>query len=154
MMRWLNILIPPMLLVSSIANAETPTAMPGWLTGAWIHNDGSKWADEYWTPPRGGLMIGASRSGEGDILTFWEHMRVERDTDGGLAFVAIAADQKPVRFVMAHSAADSMSFENADHDYPQRIHYWREGNRLRARISLLDGSKAVNFEYTMIGAPE
>ncbi len=38
-------------------------------------------------------------------------------------------------------------FANAAHDYPQRIRYWREGETLNAEISLLDGSKAMRWQY-------
>jgi len=139
-------------LASTTAFAEAPVQeMPGWMTGAWEKVDGEKWADEFWTPPRGGMMIGASRSGSGDRLGFWEHMRVVREADGKLAFWAIAADQKPVRFVAMKTGPNEIIFENAEHDYPQRIRYWREGKALKAEISLIDGSRAVNFDFDPMG---
>ncbi len=45
----------------------------------------------------------------------------------------------------------SIAFVNAAHDYPQRIHYWREGARLKVRISLLDGSRAAEWDYAPMG---
>lgn len=125
--------------------------LPVWMSGAWDQVDGEKWADEYWTPPRAGIMIGASRSGTGEKLEFWEHMRIVREADGTLAFWAIAGDQKPVRFAAVHVGADEIVFANAQHDYPQRIRYWREGSKLKARISALDGSKAADFEFDRMG---
>lgn len=44
-----------------------------------------------------------------------------------------------------------IEFANPAHDYPQRIRYWREGNRLKARISLMDGSKAEDWDYGRMG---
>jgi Domain of unknown function (DUF6265) len=130
-----------------------PDAMPGWMTGAWAKANGESWADEYWTPPRGGIMIGASRSGEGEKLQFWEHMRIVTEDNGKLAFWAIAGDQKPVRFGAVKATDNEIVFENAGHDYPQRIRYWREGNELKARISLIDGSKPYDFSFKMMGSP-
>lgn len=124
---------------------------PEWMTGAWAHADGESWADEYWTPPRAGIMIGASRSGRGEKLQFWEHMRIVAEADGKLVFWAIAGDQKPVRFVVAQQTDGEIVFENAAHDYPQRIRYWREGKELKAQISLIDGSKSVEFGFKMMG---
>lgn len=139
-------------LASTTTFAEAPVQeMPGWMTGAWEKVDGENWADEFWTPPRGGMMIGASRSGSGDRLGFWEHMRVVREADGKLAFWAIAADQKPVRFVAIKTGPNEIIFENAQHDFPQRIRYWRDGKALKAEISLIDGSKAVNFGFDPMG---
>lgn len=131
---------------------DSGPAMPEWMTGAWMRQDGDSWADEYWTPPRGGMMIGASRSGKGEKLTFFEHMRIVEEKDG-LVFIAIAGDQKPVRFVAQTKTAEEIVFVNAEHDYPQRIQYWREGKELKAEISLMDGSKAVQFSFKMMGSP-
>jgi hypothetical protein len=39
-------------------------------------------------------------------------------------------------------------FENASHDYPQRINYRPDGrNRLAATISLLDGGRPVEYRW-------
>jgi Domain of unknown function (DUF6265) len=127
--------------------------LPEWMAGAWAREDAQGWADEYWTPVRGGMMIGASRSGNGETLNFWEHMRIQKEADGTVVFWAISGDQKPVRFVAREKTAEEIVFVNADHDYPQRIHYWREGKELKAEISLMDGSKAVQFSFTMMGSP-
>ena len=40
-----------------------------------------------------------------------------------------------------------MTFVNADNDYPKRVRYWREGGELRAEISQLDGSDAMQFAF-------
>lgn len=149
----MRITLGVVLALSPVAVFAEPSMqdMPGWMTGAWEKIDGTKWADEFWTPPRGGSMIGSSRSGSGNQLGFWEHMRIMRETDGQLAFWAIAADQKPVRFAAVKTAANEIVFENAQHDYPQRIRYWRDGKALMAEISLLDGSRAVKFGFDPMG---
>lgn len=151
-MRKLSGLALTLLMLTPISiSAAEEADLPGWMTGAWARNDANSWADEYWTPPRAGIMIGASRSGKGDTLQFWEHMRIVREADGTLVFWAISADQKPVRFVATRKSPAEIIFENAEHDYPQRIRYWREGRLLRAQISLKDGSKPVDFEFQMMG---
>jgi hypothetical protein len=145
-----RILVVAALLLSTIpftVAAENGPGLPAWMTGAWFNEAGETWADEYWTPPRAGIMIGASRSGKADKLSFWEHMRIIREPDGKLAFWAIAGDQKPVRFAVVKNTAEEIIFENSDNDYPQRVRYWREGKMLKAEISLVDGSKASNFSF-------
>lgn len=124
--------------------------MPGWMTGAWQQEDGEGWSDEYWTPLRGDMMIGASRSGTGEKLNFWEQMRIQKEDDGAVVLWAVSGDQKPVRFAATVSGENAIVFENAGHDYPQRIHYWREGSELKAEISLIDGSKPVQFRFRLI----
>jgi hypothetical protein len=151
MMKSLIIAAAVALSAATGATCQDAPEFPEWMTGAWGHADGESWADEYWTSPRGGIMIGASRSGVGEKLQFWEHMRIVREADDRLAFWAIASDQKPVRFVAVKKTAEEIVFENPAHDYPQRIRYWREGKELKAQISLIDGSKANNFSFTMMG---
>ncbi len=139
-------------LPASLSAMSDAPPMPDWMTGAWAHQDGDEWAEEYWTPPRGDLMIGAARSGKAERLLFWEHMRIVKEDDGGVAFWATGADQKAVRFELVVSMEKEVVFENEAHDYPQRIRYWREGRELKAEISLLDGSKAVQFSYRLMGS--
>ena len=44
-----------------------------------------------------------------------------------------------------------MTFVNPGHDYPQRVRYWREGGALKAEISLIDGSNAMQFTFARMG---
>jgi hypothetical protein len=147
MMRALFALTLLMLASGPVLAGESAAELPGWMAGAWEQQDGSGWADEYWTPARAGMMIGASRAGKGEKLTFWEHMRIVKEADGRIAFWAIVGDQKPVRFVADNISANAITFVNPDHDYPQRIRYWREGAELKAEIALMDGSQAVQFSF-------
>lgn len=135
--------------IPAFAVSDAPE-MPEWMVGAWEHKADNAWADEHWTPLRGDLMLGSSRSGTGETLNFWEQMRIQKEEDGAVVFWAIAGDQKPVRFEATGSGENSIVFENPDHDYPQRIHYWREGTALKAEISLSDGSKAVQFSFNLM----
>ena len=62
--------------------AEQPATLPNWMAGAWIQTEGDAWAEEFWTPARGGMMIGTGRNGRGAKLTGWEMMRIEQDGEG------------------------------------------------------------------------
>ena len=152
-MRKLALFAMGILITSAPAFALSDAlVMPAWMTGAWAYEDQNSWADEYWTPPRGDMMIGASRSGTGETLDFWEQMRIQKEDDGAVVLWAVSGDQRPVRFKATVSAENSIVFENPDHDYPQRIYYWREGKELKAEISLMDGSKAVQFSFRLMGS--
>ena len=130
---------------------DPPATLPGWLAGAWEMREGDSWSDEYWTAPRAGLMIGAARVGRGDALQMWETTRIERKADGSISFFAqprgVPASEFPL---VAHGDA-MIEFANPAHDYPQRIRYWREGRLLKARISLMDGSKPMEWSYAPLG---
>lgn len=141
------------MLLAAPAIASETTALPDWLHGAWNEaRAGGRWADEYWTPPRGGLMIGAARMGNDERVTVFEHSRIMRMPDGTLVFIAQPFGNAAVHFPMVAADAQMIEFANAAHDYPQRIRYWREGKELRARVSLMDGSKAMEWRYQPMGA--
>jgi hypothetical protein len=126
---------------------DAPVAEPGWMAGEWIEAKGDAWAEEFWTHARGGLMIGAGRTGKGEKLTGWEAMRIVRGADGKLSFVAQPGGAPPSSFPMVSSGEREIVFANPAHDYPQKIRYWRDEAGLNAEISLIDGSKAQRFAF-------
>lgn len=136
----------------SLAAEGAAPALPGWMAGAWEQSDGNgRWADEYWTPPRGGMMIGAARIGRDDRLGIFEHTRIVAKADGTLSFFAQPRGAPASEFPMVAQGPEMIEFANPGHDYPQRIRYWREEGRLKARISLMDGSKAHDWDYGPMG---
>lgn len=136
-------------LLAVSAFADDGVAMPSWMAGAWSLSDGrGGWTEEFWTAPRGGLMIGASREGTGDTLRSWEATRIVRRGDGSLSFVAMPGGAEGVEFALVKQDAGSIEFANPTHDYPQRIRYWLDGKQLKAEISLIDGSRAVSWSYS------
>lgn len=148
-----RIMIAGLALVLAVpVSGQQATDLPSWLHGAWIEaGEGGKWADEFWTPPRGGIMIGAARIGEGERLIIFEHTRIVRSAAGGLTFIAQPRGVPPAEFPLVASGAQMLEFANPAHDYPQLIRYWREGKELRARVSLMDGTKAMEWRYRPMG---
>ena len=124
--------------------------MPGWLAGAWAMENGARWADETWTTARGGMMIGASRSGFGPELAEWVHSRIVRRADGGISLFAQPQGRAPTEFRMATMSETAIEFANPAHDYPQRIRYERVGQLLIAEVSKMDGSEALRWQYRRV----
>ena len=120
--------------------------MPAWMSGCWQARDGERWSEECWTIPRGGQMLGSGRTGDAAGVRSFEFMRIERD-GLGLAFRASPGGDGWTSFASAEDAGEGVTFLNPDHDYPQRVRYWREGGELKAEISLLDGGNAMQFAF-------
>lgn len=118
-----------------------------WLAGQWSREESERWTEESWTAPRGGVMLGHSRSGRGDSLRDFEFLRVQAGADGIPAYIAQPGGGAPVAFRLVRRDGTSATFENASHDYPQRIQYARDGETLTATISLIDGSKPIRWVY-------
>ena len=119
----------------------------GWLAGDWVSEADGRWTEESWALPRGGMMIGHSRSGRGEELREYEFIRIARGDDGAISYIAMPQGGVPVVFRLVRHDMARATFENAAHDYPQRITYARSGDMLTATISAIDGSKARSWTY-------
>jgi len=117
------------------------------FVGCWENETGLE--REGWTIDPSGWLIGyaASRDANGNV-TFFEHMRVERNKDREI-LVVTGQDNSETRFTrLLVEDATEYRFENPDHDYPQVIVYKRNGDALNAYIDLMDGGKKVSFDKT------
>lgn len=122
----------------------------GWMAGSWAREDGGRWTEEGWTAPRGGMMIGYSRSGRDAALREFEFLRIQAGADGAISYIAQPGGRPPVAFrLVAHDKA-SATFENPAHDYPQRIHYARDGETMTATIARIDGTKPMSWVYKSV----
>lgn len=127
--------------------ASSGPALPGWMSGCWIEAKGPNWTEECWTGPRADHMMGSGRNGRGEQVKSWETMQIERGADGNLVFYGSVRGAARVAFPMVSAGPRDMVFANPTHDYPQRIHYWREGMGLKAEVSLTDGSQKFSWTY-------
>ena len=125
--------------------------LPDWLTGEWLQVRDDRWTEEVWTLPRGGVMIGVGRTGRGGVLRSWEVMRIVRAADGSLAFHGAPEGGAATIFPAIAEGVRDTSFANPDHDYPQRIRYWREGRLLMAETAKMDGSQTQSWTYAPMG---
>jgi hypothetical protein len=133
------------------APAQEPAAMPGWMAGCWEMRADGQWAEECWTIPRAGQMMGSGRSGTATAITSFEVMRIERE-DGAITFRAQPGGGAGwTVFSAAADPGEGVTFVNTEHDYPQRVRYWREGEVLNAEISAADGSEARRWSFKAMG---
>ena len=116
-----------------------------WVEGCWQSDSGS--TREIWTRSHDGLVFGHSVTLRDGELVFFEDLRIEAFGEPG-AYVASPAGRTPVRFTMTRYSEGGATFENPDHDDPQRISYTREGDQLAVQISLMDGSNRRTFGFT------
>ena len=132
------------------APAEVGIEDLAWMSGRWESISGDRWVEEQWSEPRGGTMFAISRSGEGEALREFEFIRLQRGEDGVLAYLASPGGRPAVAFRLTESTGTSATFENPAHDFPQRIHYDRDGETMRATISVGDGSNAISWTFRRV----
>ena len=134
-------------LLAGAQAAPVSVADLAWLSGSWETAAGERWTEEVWVAPRGGVMMGLSRSGQGETVREFEYIRLQAGADGVPVYWASPGGGPAVGFRLVESEATSATFENPAHDFPQRIHYRRDGDRLFATISARDGSNAMSWTY-------
>ena len=104
-----------------------------WLAGHWRGEAGEVVMEEIWTQPRGGVMVGLHRDVFPERPAFFEYLRIEQ-RDSEVVYIASPRGQGATEFVLISAGPTDVAFENLEHDFPQRILYSREGDRLIARI--------------------
>ncbi|MDX1379936.1 MAG: DUF6265 family protein [Xanthomonadales bacterium] len=114
-----------------------------WMLGCWETPDGS--AREVWVRQSPGQLVGmAAVASEGRVV-FHEVLVVEVD-GGGAHYTAHVQGQDATKFTAKTFNDGEAAFVNAAHDFPQKVHYRRDGDRLLASISLLDGGDQQSFD--------
>ena len=133
--------------------ADAPQPDLDWLAGYWLSCEEGQDVAETWSERRGGIMLGTSIT-TGDDAFGWEQMRIESgEPDGSLSFIAQPRSQQPTAFRLVRWAAREAVFENAGHDFPQRVIYRREGDRLTGRIEGVSGAEVQAAEWHYRAAP-
>ena len=147
---------------SSLNSSDTEDispVLPGYLIGCWETepNDPPVFREVWSRSDKGGLAgIGYVKSDADGIFKQTETMVIEASNDG-YQYIASPNGQSPTVFKDESTDDQIWSFQNADHDFPQRIEYTpfrsdptgtssgREG--YLAEISLLDGSSMMMWKF-------
>ena len=128
---------------AALAFAQTPAAAPemikldtksmselSWLSGCWGGKVNQRDFREQWMPLRGGVLLGIGSTVFQDKLQSYEYLRIESRADG-IFYVALPSEQKEAAFKLVSAVRDErekatiFTFENPQHDFPQRITYRR-----------------------------
>ncbi|WP_424962026.1 DUF6265 family protein [Ekhidna sp.] len=117
-----------------------------WLEGKWERqnvNPGTS-AFEVWKKTKGGYE-GMGVSMKGADTTFVEKLKIVQK-DGSMHYVAyVSANAEPTYFKITSVSESGFVSENPEHDFPKKIEYMLEGNRMTAVISA--GEKKMGFVF-------
>lgn len=121
-----------------------------WLAGTWTGKRRTSSIEERWSPPKGGAMLGVSRTVRAEKMTAFEYLRIV-ERDGGLVYIAQPGGRPPTEYVLTELTNQRAEFVNPRHDYPQRIVYElsKEGT-LTASIGFAIG-RLQSFDYKREG---
>ena len=136
-----------LLAAAALAGPAAGVTDLAWMSGRWESVTGERWTEEQWSEPRGGAMMGFSRSGAGEALREWEFVRLAPGEGGAVTYFGSPAGRPAVAFRLVRVEGSEATFENPAHDFPQRIHYRRDGESMVATISAIDGGNAVSWTF-------
>ena len=150
-----QLLAATLLILAAPLSAQTlaKPALPDWMAGTWMMEDGANWSDELWTDPRGGIMFGISRTGFGTQLERWDLSQIRFKPDGRVSLFVQSQGRGAVEFPLVLISEEAIEFANPSHNYPQRIRYWRQGRLLMAEASGIDGSDITRWNYRPVVPP-
>lgn len=96
-----------------------------WILGTWINQNGEEFSQETWSQESPSSFTAFSFTQVGKETVFAETMALEQKADSLLLTVATAKpeQEKPVTFKLISSENGQFTFENKNHDFPQRITY-------------------------------
>jgi hypothetical protein len=143
-------------LLVSTAHAVEPLGAPpatigdlSWLAGCWDLLDADPGSEEVWLAPAGGVMLGVARTVRHGKTVAWEVLQIRETEPGRIVLIAKPHNQPEAVFDLAAREATAATFENAAHDFPQRILYRRDGDRLVGRIEGTEGNETKGFDFPM-----
>lgn len=137
-------------LAACASNPKQDPGRFGFMLGCWQSADGVN--KEVWSYPEGGIMFGYATTTRDGAVTTWEQSRIDLRT-ARATYTASPEGQRPVTFTEKMPAPDAVvpavdvTFENGDHDYPQRIAYRRTEAGLAATISKLNGDRPFEYQW-------
>ena len=151
--------------IAGVAAAAQPSAQPPapadiqqltWLKGCWSAANARRTIDEHWLAPRARTMINVGRTVRGDSLFEYE-LVVLREQGQRFAYEAHPSGQLSTVFLSIVANDSTVVFENAGHDFPQRVAYRRV--RADSLVAWIEGSaegkiRHIEFPYRRVNCEE
>jgi len=139
------------LCIASFNQTQTKASLAdlSWLTGCWEGRQGDAILEEIWSKPGGGSMLGLGRTVKESRTTSFEFMQF-REENGSLVFLPQPQGGTRVSFPLKDSSGGRLTFENKEHDFPQRVIYEQKGKGLL--LAAIEGTykgKEEREEYQM-----
>lgn len=148
-----KIVIPVVILTLvglSVAVGAKATDLSGltWMAGNWSGVQDGVEMEEFWQEPKGNTMLGLHRDVAGGRTVSFEFLRIEA-TPEAITYWASPRGRPATGFRLIEQKGKRVVFENAKHDFPQRVIYWLgEDGALHAKIEGTMNGKPAAEEWT------
>jgi hypothetical protein len=131
------------------SNAEAISSFNklNWLTGTWnrTNTKPGRTAQEKWEKTSSSEMKGWGINLKGQDTLFVEKLKIVIK-DNAVYYVAdIPENKQSVYFKLTEISVNGFTCENPEHDFPKKITYQLEGNKLKATIA--GNGKAIDYLF-------
>jgi hypothetical protein len=116
-----------------------------WLADTWRSPD----YEAHYSSPDGGVILSYAKQFEAGRVTFFEQERFEVRDGHVVEAPSPNGVPAPVVFTLTELEPGWAVFENPTHDFPTRLSYRREGDRLTIHVQGPDG-RGPRFELTRV----
>ena len=127
-----------------------------WMSGCWASVGGNakeSLTSEQWMAAEGGMMLGIGRTVRKGKAVDYEFMRIEQRGSDLIFISRPKANKDDTEFKLIKLTTDEAVFENAAHDFPQRVIYRRnKAGDLSPRIEGTVNGKAKGIDFPIVRA--
>lgn len=108
-----------------------------WLTGKWVRTNCKPGQSGYetWEKVSDRKLVGKGVTMQGKKVNFVEDLQFIIKDNALFYVVKVSGATKPTHFKLTALTDDSFSCENPEHDFPKKISYKKDGNKIKAVIS-------------------
>ncbi len=139
--------LPPPLKGPNVTVAPATIDAMAWLVGDWVGTVSNNTVEERWMSAAGGAMIGNSRTTRGPSMVEFEFLCIAQRA-GGLVYTAMPNGGGMTNFLSTKVSADSITFENPDHDFPKAIVYTKRADGgVDVAVTGAPGQRALNYSF-------
>ncbi|MFT4626837.1 MAG: hypothetical protein ACI8PZ_005517 [Myxococcota bacterium] len=125
---------------------QASTAELAWLAGCWRSTEAGVTTEECWIPPEGGMLLGTNRTLRDGRAVGFEFLRISEEDSHVIYWAAPGGRHPATPFVLTSKSKSEAVFSNPGHDFPQRLHYARDGSTLTVVVQA--GDKKLEFRWT------
>lgn len=122
-----------------------------WLLGKWKRLDGTDETEmfEYWEKNSSDTFLGHGFLMNSTDTVWQEKMVLSNDDSNWTLKVETPGNNDMVEFTLVEQSIHSFTVENALHDFPKRIAYWKDNEQLKALVK--GDSMELEYEFERIG---
>lgn len=138
---------------SAVTESPTKTEVAenfDWLTGKWkrLNEEAGKETFENWEKTSPSEYLGIGFTMQKNDTVSWEKMQIVESDGKWRLFVKMKEEKESTEFQISELKNNEFVFTNDSIDFPKRIHYRIEGEKMKATIS--NAEMEIPFEFEKI----